>query len=290
MFKNFITLFFFLATLNYSWAQDSTKVWKTGGNGVITSSQVSLTNWAAGGDNSLSLVGNFNLFANYSKGLISWDNTLEMGYGILKQGDKSLIKSDDKINLASKLGRKAFEKWYYTFLFGFNSQFADGYNYPNDSIRISTFMAPAYLLYSIGMDFKPSDKFTLFLSPLSGKTTIVNEKTLSDAGAFGVSPGEKIRLELGGYAKIAIKQEIMKNVNLESTLDLFSNYLKNPQNIDINWMAIVNMKVNKLLSVNLTTNLIYDDDVKIVVDEATGRTGPRTQFKEVFGLGFSFKF
>jgi len=271
-------------------AQDSTKNWKTGGTGVITGSQVSLTNWAAGGENSLSLTGALNVFANYKKGTLAWDNTLDFGYGILKQGEKNMIKSDDKIAFASKLGRKASDKWYYTFLFAFNSQFAKGYNYPNDSDVISKFMAPAYLLYSLGMDFKPSDKFTAYLSPLSGKTTIVNDQLLSNAGAFGVDPGKMIRMELGGYAKFGVKKEIMKNVKLESTLDLFSNYLKNPQNIDVNWAALVNMKVNKILTVNLSTNLIYDDDIKIVVDENTGKTGPRTQFKEVFGLGLAFKF
>jgi hypothetical protein len=285
-----IALIFILFPSFHLIAQDSTQVWKFGGNSLISISQVSLTNWAAGGENSLSSVGELNLFANYKKDKISFDNKLSLAYGILKQGEKPVIKSDDRIDLSSKFGRQASKVWYYAALLNFKTQFTDGFNYPNDSVRISTFLAPAYLGFSVGMDYKPNDKISTYFSPVSGKTTIVNDEILSNAGAFGVETGNKVRWELGGYFKLASKHKIMENVNFENTLELFSNYINNPQNIDVNYVGLINMKVNKFLSANLSANLIYDDDIKILVDENTGKTGPRTQFKEVFGLGISFKF
>ncbi|MCK5538272.1 MAG: DUF3078 domain-containing protein [Bacteroidales bacterium] len=285
-------LFFLIFVLNISVlsAQDSTKVWKYGGTGVITISQVSLTNWAAGGENSVSSVGELNLFAKYEKNNISFDNILKLAYGTIKQGEKPIIKSDDRIDFSSKIGRKASEKWYYAFLFNFKTQFADGYNYPNDSVKISGLMAPAFMVYSLGMDYKPDDKLSMYFSPLTGKTTIVSNKKLSDEGAFGVTAGEEIRMELGGYLKMTAKHDLMENIVFENTVELFSNYIENPGNIDINWISQINMKVNKYLSANISTQLIYDDDIKIVIDDATGQTAPKMQFKEVFGLGLSFKF
>lgn len=169
-----------------------------------------------------------------------------------------------------------------------------GYNYPNTDEYISKFLAPGYLLGAIGMDYKPSDIFTAFISPITGKVTIVNDTTLANKGAFGVEPGEKTRSEFGGYARFFITYEVMKNVTLQSKLDLFSNYLDKPQNIDVNWETLISMKINKYISATIMTHLIYDADVDIVIKEATANdpavVGPRVQFKEVLGVGFSYKF
>jgi hypothetical protein len=177
-------------------------------------------------------------------------------------------------------------------LIGFKSQFAPGYNSPGDSIYISNFLAPAYLNISAGMDYKPSDHFTLFISPLAGKMTFVNDEYLSNKGAFGVEPGKEMRPEFGWYMKMMFKHDIMKNVSFQTKLDLFSNHLKNPQNIDVNWDVLISMKINEYLSANLTTTLIYDDDILIAVEQDDGsvREQPAIQFKEMFGVGFSYKY
>jgi hypothetical protein len=103
-----------------------------------------------------------------------------------------------------------------------------------------------------------------------------------------------MRYEFGGYVRLFFKKDLMKNVNLQTKLDLFSNYLHNPQNIDINWEVLISMKVNKYITATINTQLLYDDDVMIAVDENGDGTpdssGPRTQFKEVIGVGFSYKF
>ncbi|MFI5164422.1 MAG: DUF3078 domain-containing protein [Bacteroidia bacterium] len=284
---------------------DTAKVWKKGGMVSLSFSQISFTNWAAGGQNSFSGNSFVHLFANYKKNKIAWDNSLDLGYGLFQQGSAAIRKSDDKIDLSSKLGRLAAEKLFYTFLFNFKSQFTSGYNYPNDSVRVSNFLAPAYLLFAIGMDYKRNDHFTLFLSPATVRAVIVTDQTLADAGAYGVDKaitdtsgriithGKKMKMEFGGYMKMIYKLEVVKNVFFQTKLELFSNYLKDPQNIVVNWETRITMKVNKFLSANITTTLIYDDAIPVNVygsDGLVAKTGPRTQFQEVFGLGLSYKF
>jgi len=267
---------------------DSLQNWKKGGIITMNFSQVSLTNWAAGGKSSASGVFMFNAFSNYKKDKLSWDNSADLSYGFLKEKDNDLVKSDDKIDLNSKLGIKATEKWNYAALANFKSQFAAGYNYPNTADVISKFLAPGYINLALGMDYK-TEKISLFLSPATGKFTFVNDDDLSAAGAFGVDPRMKSRSEFGAFLKFEGKTDVMKNVSVQTKLDLFSNYFHNPQNIDVDWNVLINMKVNEFLSANLVSHLIYDDDVKIL-DTDTGKSAPRVQFMEMFGVGLSLKF
>ena len=286
--------------------QDTT--WKVGGATSLTFSQVTLRNWSAGGQSSISANVFGTAFAHYRKDKANWENTLDIGYGIIRQDKKRIVKTDDKIDLSSKYGRKAAKNWFYSVLFNFRTQMTPGYEFPNDTlkVKISDFLAPGYIITSIGMDYNPNAKFTLFLSPVTGKTTLVLDQTLANKGAFGVEeavqdtggnivePGKNVRQELGGYIKIRFTDEIMKNINLQTKIDLFSNYLKDPQNIDINWELIITMKVNKYISANLSTHLIYDNDIDIAIDEDNDgipeAVGPRTQFKEVLGIGISYEF
>ena len=215
---------------------------------------------------------------------------------MIKQGNQRFIKSDDKIDFTSKYGQEAFgnPKWFYSGLLNFKTQFAPGYSDPPANLdRISDFLAPAYLLGAIGMDHKRNDNLSLFLSPVTGKLTIVNDDSLSAEGAYGVDAGETTRLELGGYLKIAYNQEVLKNVNLNSRIELFSNYINNPENIDVFWETVVTMKVNKYLNANMGFTLIYDDDIDIPVADENGNQvaiGPRTQYKQVLGIGLSYQF
>jgi hypothetical protein len=284
--------------------KDTVKDWKTGGVINIGYSQISLTNWAAGGQSSMAVNGLLSVFANYKKGNNSLDNSLDIGYGTQSIQEKSkkskFQKTDDKIDFISKYGRKASKNWFYAALINFKTQMTPGYNYPNDSVKISDWLSPAYLVISIGMDYKPNDNFSVFIAPLTNKNTIVNDQVLANAGAFGVDKaeydtsgilikkGKKILQEYGGYARMQFKTEIMKNVGFQTKLDLFSNYLKNPQNVVINWETLISLKVNKFITATITTNLIYDDKIKIEYE--TGKFGPRTQFKEVLSVGFSYKF
>ncbi|HNS16609.1 MAG TPA: DUF3078 domain-containing protein [Bacteroidales bacterium] len=262
--------------------------WKNGGKFALNFSQSSLTNWAPGGQNSLALNSFFNYFADYAKDKSLWENRLDLAYGFLKEGEADIRKSDDKIDFSSKYGMKATQKLYYAALLTFKSQFSEGYNYPDDSVVISRFLAPGYLTVGLGMDWKPVDYFSFFLSPATARWIIVTDDDLSNIGAYGVDPGDKVRTEVGAMARLEFLKDILKNVNLKSKLELFSNYLDQPQNVDVYWDNMFVMTINKYLSTSLNLTLAYDDNLRIT--DKDGKTGPRTQFKEVFGIGLTYGF
>ncbi len=281
--------------------------WKRGGIVGLTFNQASFSHWAAGGINSLSANGLLSIFADFKRGHSAWDNSFDLGYGLLDQGDESdWRKTDDKIELSSKYGRLAAGKWYYAVLMNFKTQMAAGYNYPNDSVKISDLMAPAYWLLGAGMDYKPDDNFNLFITPVTGRIIMVLNQDLADAGAFGVDPaeydqngarikkGKKLRQEFGGYIKMSLKRDLMQNVALQTKLDFFSNYLKHPERIDINWEGLLSLKVNQYISTTISAQMIYDHDTKIGRDtnddDIDDQFGPHLQFKEIIGLSFTYKF
>jgi len=294
------------ATILADTVKKDTSYWKTGGVMGLNFSQASYTNWAAGGQNSLAGTAYVSLFANFKKGPSSWDNTLDLAYGKTELGNDRPRKTDDKIDLSSKYGHTTSNQhWFYSALFNFKSQFDNGYNYPNDSNVISRFMAPGFFVFSLGMDYKLGDYFSLFIGPVTGKETIVNAPTIANAGGFGVqpatydargyiiTPGKNHLEEYGGYLKAAFKKDIMKNVNLQTKVELFSNYLKNPQNVVVNWEMLIAMKINKYLTASLATQLMYDDKINIKILNADGSVqsnGPKVQFKEILGVGIAYKF
>jgi hypothetical protein len=284
---------------------DTTQGWKKGGVFAVNLTQTSLTNWTAGGQNSFAVNGLLSTFANYKRDKTVWANSLDIGYGVLNQGGLGYRKTDDKFDFLSKYGYEAFKNVYYAALLNFRTQMAPGWKY-DDAARtkslISDLFAPAYLLAALGLDYRPTAHFSAFLAPLTGKITFVNNTKLSDAGAFGVTPGKKSFSEFGGYlraiyTKNDFKNEFLKNVSFTSKIDLFSNYLKNPQNIVVNWETLIAFKVNKFISASINTQLLYDDKILIPIDKNGDGTidsgeGVRSkiQFKEILGVGFSYNF
>lgn len=278
----FILVALFCATANAQTAEKDTS-WKSGGFIGINFSQVNLSQWSEGGENSLSLASSVNLFSNYLKGKNDWQNTLDLGYAIIKSGQTSARKSDDKIDFTSKYGRNFSEKWLYSALLNFKSQFTSGYNYPDDSTVVSKFMAPGYLTVAIGVTYKPVDYFEVMISPAAGKFTFVNDKQLSDLGAYGVDSGKTVRSEFGAYLNMKFKKEIMTNITLTSKLELFNNYTdkdkNNAKKVDVFFDNQLTLKVNKYINASIQAVLVYDANVV-----------ERTQFKEVIGVGFGYKF
>lgn len=277
---------------------DTVQGWKTGGVFTVNLAQTSLTNWAAGGQNSIAINGLLSTYANYKKGKSAWANSLDIGYGVLKQGGQEPRKTDDKFDLLSKYGYQAYKNLYYAALLNFRTQMAEGYKYSETSKeKISNLFAPAYLLVALGLDYKPNDHFSAFFAPITGKLTFVTDKDLSAAGAFGVKPGEKTLSEFGGYlraiyTKNDFKSEFMKNVSFTTKIDLFSNYVKNPQNIVVNWETLIALKVNKFIAASINTQLIYDDKIKVPVirNREQKSIGSLIQFKEIIGVGLSVNF
>jgi hypothetical protein len=289
-FKYLLFTLLFISSGLFAQNNQDTTYWKVSGQASLNFSQVSFSHWVGGGKNSVSGIGLFNLNINYKKARVHWENSLKTGYGLLKEEESTVTKTDDKLELNSKLGVETNnEHLLYSSFLNFSTQFADGYNYPDTDNKISGFFAPAYLTLAAGFDYQPSDKFSLFATPLSGKFTFVTDEELSNLGAFGVEPGEKARAELGASVKSELKTPVVKNVDMTTTLSLFSNYLNNPENIDVKWDLILNMKINDYLSANFITNLIYDHDILVPLDD-TGRKGRRIQLKQLLGVGLSYKF
>ncbi len=270
---------------------DTVKYWSTEINPSINFNQVSLTNWSAGGENSISGTTYFKGIFKYKKNKTAWDNLIDLGYGMTKQGDQKLYKTEDKLNLASMIGIEAGEgKWYYTGMLDFKTTMAEGYNDPlTRTGKLSEFMSPGYLNLSLGMNYKPNDNFSIYLSPVSTKMTMVMDDSLSNAGAFGVDPGQKLRAEYGAKVELLAKKEnIIKNVGVSTRLGLFSNLTYKPQNVDINWDFNVIFKVNDWLAATFTLNMIFDDDIKYIEPDGTVR-GARIQLKQLFGFGLNYK-
>lgn len=285
---------------------DTSNIWDFGGTGTVNFSQVSLSNWASGGQNTVSVLSIAGLYANYKHGDNTWNNSLDITYGLVKLENQRVQKSDDKLELNLKYGHRASERWYYSAQLNLKTQLTPTYTASRDTL-ISSFFSPAFVLASLGMDYKPNDKLSVFISPITGKFTFVQSQRLADSGAFGVEPantdvlgniipgtGEHFRKEFGGYINVRYKNEILQNVIFQSKLDLFSNYLKNPQNVDMNWENQLNLKVNKVISASIFVHMIYDDDINVAVDrnddDVIDGKGPRLQLKEALGIGVSYSF
>ena len=299
--KKKLTTIFFCSLFAISFAQsDSTNTpkdttyWTKGGSYNLNLTRVSLNNWAGGGDNSLSIASMLKLFANHKKGKHAWDNSLDLSYGIAKVGDNEFRKSDDQIIFLSKYGYEIKSNFNFSGLIDFRSQMAAGYTYATDpldaskeiSTEISSFLAPAYILKSLGIEYKKGN-FFLVVSPITGKTTIVNNKDLSDAGSFGVEPGEMVRFELGALVKSGFKVTLMKNVDFSTNVTFFSAY-EQAEHIDVNWETTTQFKINDYLSTTFTTQLLYDDDIAILKSDDT--VGPAVQYKDVLNIGLLYKF
>ena len=296
--KKTTTLFFgslLVAGTLLGQVEDTTNVkpWSKGATLGFQFTQTAFYQWVAGGQNSYAYAGLVDLYANYKKNSVNWKNSLVMNYGMIKQGSNPLIKSDDRYEFNSILGIKADDNWNYAAQYNFRTQFTPGYAIDAVSrTRISDFLAPAYSTFSIGMEYQPKDGFSLLISPITSKFTIVGAPSLSALGAFGVEPGKAYRSEFGGLIRVAWKQELIKNVDINTNLTLFSNYAENAQNIDVNWDMMLVFRVNDYLNFNLTTVLIYDDDIAVPKDRDDDGvyegTGKGIQFKEIFALGLIY--
>ncbi len=270
-------------------ADTAAKTWKKGGIYSLNVSQGSLTNWAAGGDNfSLSVNSLLSLYAFYKKDKHSWDNTFDFNLGYVNTTSLGSRKNDDRFDLLSKYGYALTSKLNLSGLFNLRSQFFKGYTFPDDvKTFASDFMAPGYVLLSAGLDYKPVKDLSIFISPATARWVIVRDTALSNKGLYGVEPGKSSTLEFGAFATINYMKEISKNVTYKGRLDLFSNYRKNPENIDVFMSNILNVKLSKVLSATWGVDLIYDDDVRLFGPE---QKSPALQVKSLVGIGLLVKF
>ncbi|MEI8111629.1 MAG: DUF3078 domain-containing protein [Chitinophagia bacterium] len=268
--------------------EDTTKWnWKRGGVLNLNLAQGSLNNWAAGGDNfSMTLNGYFNYYSYFKKDRHNWDNNLDINLGYVQTTSAGSRKNDDRFDFLSKYGYKmdSTGKWFLSALFNFRSQFFDGYTYSGtEGTFASTILSPAYIILSAGFDYKPNDKFSMFISPITSRTTLVMNKYLAEKGLYGVKNGSKALYQVGTFATFNYNNTFSKNIIYKARLDLFSNYQSNPGNIDIFMTNQLTIKVAKNFSATYSLDMIYDDDVRLF---GPNKTSPGLQVKSLIGLGY----
>ena len=275
----------------------------------VNFNEVAFVNWNAGGNNSISALFFGNFERNYKRQLTSWKTNGTLRYGLNAQEGRELRKTEDQILFNSTFGyrRNPTSNFRYSAKFNFNTQFANGYRYPNVDDPISKFMAPGYVFLGIGTEFTdPVEDLTIYLSPVTQKSTFVLDQTLSNEGMFGVNPairdeegniieqGQRVRTEFGMLLTSGFKKEIFSNVNLDNQVSLYTDYLNRFGNVDVDWQLNLNLKVNDFIKANIGSHLRYDDDVKVrkdTNDDGELETlGPRIQFKQMLGVGLVYEF
>ncbi len=278
--KKIITVFVFLFAFTIQ-AQEKKETpkstWKKNGNISFLVNQSSFSNWIAGGDNTVSGNLGINYDFNYTKGKLTWDNKLILAYGLNNVKGNGTRKTDDRFEFNSLVGKKASGNWSYSFFLNFKTQFTNGYDYSKTpKVKTSAFLAPGYLSFGPGLLWKKSDNFKINIAPITSKITLVSDEF---SGKYGTDLGDNTRYEFGFNASLNYKTTLMENVTMENILNVYSNYLDTPQNIDIDYQLSFVMQINKYLSTNLNFHTIVDDNAS-----------SKVQFKEVFGLGVNYLF
>ena len=255
--------------------------WTKAGLFALNINQGALSNWAAGGEqNTFGINVLFNYNVNYRKGKHTWDNYFDIALGMQDATSfRRFRKTDDRIDITTKYGRQVSKNWYAGFLINFNSQALPGYNYTDTvDTKISNFLTPGKLLFSLGMDFKPNKDFSLFISPLTVRWIFKSDKDFYAISKFGVDSADRVNTEFGAYLTAKYNKTINSWATYIGRLDLFSNYLRKPQNIDILFTNLISLKFNKWLATNLSVDVVYDDDIL-----------KKTQLKEILGIGLTIK-
>lgn len=292
-------------------AADTIKYWKDNLKLNLHFSQNTFSNWSVGGENAISGKAGIDYKGRYHRKRVSFESGSKLAYGLVGYGLKHIEKTDDRLETSLSLSHKAIQNWTYTTLISFKSQFSASYKYPNDSTVVSDFLAPAYVNASLGMNFRPSDDFEVFISPASGKFTIVTNQELANKGAFGVekarydstgvmiTEGENVLCEFGVNVLTKYSTDITDQVDLSTAINLYNNYLdtdkSNRWNIDVEWETNLNFSINKYLQTVLFLHLKYDHNTKIPQYEIIDGSkvligeGPRLQFKESLGFGLLYK-
>ena len=304
--KKTLTLLVFVIGISGYAQTDSTKTksWTWSGLYSASMTQTSLSNWAAGGNSNININGLLKQMGVFSKGQWSWSNLLEANFGYNFQPEFN-NKTDDRLEFTSRVDRQwGTSKWSTSAFVNFRTQFANGYTKPEDTVRISTWLAPAYVTYGLGATYKPRTGFSVYVSPVTVKQTFVVDATLSAKNQFynqldpyvrQLTNGGSYRTEMGAYLDVIYTKSFTPNFEVASKLNLFSNFLDHPQNIDVNWETIFLMKVYSYLTVSLQLQLIYDHDVNVryandVQTPDGAFNAPGTQFKQILGVGVAYSF
>ncbi len=273
--------------------RDTTKNWTFGGNLSLVLSQSTFVNWAAGGENSFALNSNGEFYSLYERRKMVWLNDLRLAYGIHKVGGRRFRKDNDELIFLSKAAwNTRYYKIFTTTLAELRTQIFPGYNLPNDTTLVSGFFSPAYLMTGAGIDYVPFKVLRITVAPLAAKLTFVLNNNVASQNIYFSSHNvgtQNVRYESGAYVTIRAEGDLSEIVEYESQLSLFSNYFVKPQNIDVDWLGRLDVKIAKVFTISIITRLVYDDDVDTGIDKDNDgqyeSRGPRVQFKEIVGAG-----
>jgi Protein of unknown function (DUF3078) len=263
--------------------------WHAGGSFAITISQGSLSNWAAGGDD-FSLSGNciLNYFFQHRYKKFSWDNNLDVNLGYIQTTTLKGQKNDDRFDYVAKLGIAVHKKLNLSTLFSVRTQVFDGYNTsnPSDPQLNSTLFSPAYFIASFGIDYKPFNKFSLFISPIASRSVIILDGDIAKLGLYGVpkTTHETSKTSLGAFATATYNNKLSPNVTYKFKMDAFSNYKKDPLSINVYMTNYFTIKLSKILAITYGLDFIYDPQLAIF---GPNGTSPALQVKSMLGLGLN---
>ena len=314
-----ITLFLiatiFFAEFTYAGMPTDTGKWVRGGTFNLNFSETGYQHWATVTDNVVTVNSLLSVFAKYTKHKWAWENYGDFAYGQSRLSSIGAFrKSDDRMNVTSKLGYGASSKLFYTLLFNFSSQFTPGYTYASASdktgILNSNFLAPAKIELSLGIDYKPNSYLSVFFSPFANRIILCTDTNLSKIylapraqdetkinGVVQTVAAKNYRYEFGSSLKFLFQKDVMKNVNLKSRLEFFTDYLDHEHNVDVYWDFIFSMKVNKYISASAGATMIYDNDIAVPLQTSVGgvegyygASGPRLQIRHTLGVGLAYKF
>lgn len=282
-----LTSFLFLGYLSLYAQEESAAdtLWRNSLNFGFNFNQAAFSdNWTGGGVNSIAFSSLLNSQANYKKDKWSWNNELDMLYGVINNQGQDFRKSQDRIFLDSKVGYDISEKWNGYGSMNFLTQFAPGYRYEElpsggeDAKKISAFLAPGFITSSLGFEYVPNDAFNLRLSPFSPRITIVTDTTLINnvPNNYGVEQGETIRYEwLALQVQAELNKDFTENINVQARYMLFANYQTLSLNrIDHRIDATLSAKLTNYINLSLSAIMIYDYDQ---VNEI--------QFSQLLGIG-----
>jgi hypothetical protein len=286
---------------------DTISNWKHKNIAGIDISEIAFVNWSAGGTSAITGLVRGDFKYDYKDDYQVWSNELFFRYGLNKQEGIELRKTDDAFKINSTYGFRtnSISNWYHSAKFNFNTQFTNGYNYPNTENPISKPFAPAYTFLGVGSEYiyKPVN-FNLYLSPLTLKSTMVLDQALANSGAYGVkkavydvdgnliTEGKRSKTELGILVTSNIEKEIFNNIILKNRLILYTDYLHNFGNIDVDWQCFSYLTVNQYVKANVGFNLVYDEDIDVIKEENGVKIneGAKVQLKQVLGIGLEYAF
>ena len=288
--QNFLLFFFIFSA--YTFSQEESKkdsLWSTRGNVAILLNQTGFSDWVGGGTNNFSGTLKFDYEWEYRYNGWDWLTNFESAYGLAKYKNAPFArKIDDRILIQSIVGKEFTKNLSFSAFFNFTSQLGNGYKYTKDSNNNETrelttrIFSPAYFQLGSGFLWKKDEKLWVNYSPIATRLILVSKKFTQDLTGndtyFGVLPNKSSRYELGANLTFHSEGDLIENVKYKQDLKLFSNYLEDASNIDLDYLLQIEVDINPILSTQLIFQLIYDDNAI-----------SRLQVREVFGVGVQLK-